>query len=273
MAMGMRARWLAASSCLALLALLAACVAEGPGDLCRQAADHLEACTGVEDPTAGGAACGGEAVRFAEQVLTTSCDELQGDGKTDALSSPLGTAVCVALAIPLFMTGVEDGGACCFGYNCAGANTCRAFTCQPKSALGGPCVHGLHCESDLVCVNRRCAPPRQEGETCGAPGACAAGLVCAPAGRCVAPRPLGADCGRADQVCDALLLCDPATGTCQEPPASGAACDRAEPFPCQFNETCWDGRCELRHGTGAPCADMFDCKFGLFCNDGACGPM
>ncbi len=285
------------SLALALSLAATACAGgvEPPDSVCRQAADHLTACTGSS--VAPAASCEGEAELFAQQALTTSCDALGQRAKTDALSNPISMAACLALGIPLFVTGGAEDEACCFDHNCGSGLSCRKHTCQPRAAAGSACERNAHCKSGLACVFGKCAMPRAKGQSCQDPGDCVAGLTCGPKKTCATPGATGASCSENSHCADRCIAGRCAAGSgeggacdsgddfdcelglvcvksqCAPRPASGGACDASSPFQCEMDETCWEGRCEARHAKSEACSTMHDCVFGLFCIQGVCAEL
>jgi hypothetical protein len=284
---------------LVCCSLLLACAGQGDPDVCTLAEEHVSQCSGSVLPAGPAASCSGDAAQLAQQVLNSSCDSLSGNaGKSDALSDPDSMAICIALAIPLFLTDVPEDGLCCFSYNCEGGQdlTCRKHRCRKQSGANGGCERNGHCDGDLRCVFGSCGAARQLNETC-EEGDCEHGLICGPAGTCQPPGATNATCtenwdcsdrciagacaprsdkgGACDQGddmdCTFGLVC--INSSCEDKPSSGGACDPASPFQCGHDETCWNGACEPLHEKDQPCKKMFDCQFGLFCQNDVCGEL
>jgi hypothetical protein len=279
---------------LAVSLLLAACSGASDDDaICAAASEHVAACVG-EAVAPLSASCEGDVAR---QLLATPCDELTSrdsdGGKSDAQSNGGAFAVCVGLAVPIFVTGEQEGALCCFDYNCEGALVCRSAVCRKKSPRGGACVRVNHCQRGLGCFNETCQPPRTAGQTCDKDDACASDLICGADGKCVAPAQAGTTCTRdaecdsgrchlekcanevrEGQVCNDTNVCRIGLactdGRCADRPASGGACYRDQFSDCNSGETCWEGTCEPQHQVGEACESMFDCEFGLFCRSAKC---
>src|SRR5688572_26948522 len=120
----------------AALVLIAGCGAPsgGSSSACNEAAAYLASCEGGSPAAVG--SCDNVQAAAAESVMSQSCEALtSGESKSDAAD-----AICIALVIPLFVTGIQPGGMCCYGYQCAGSgNTCIDHRCGPRRAAGGAC--------------------------------------------------------------------------------------------------------------------------------------
>jgi hypothetical protein len=280
----------------AVLALMVTVGCTGlPADesICDQAAEHLGACLGQSVAVAE--SCDVEAAALAERALSTSCDQMvAADAKADGQSGGIATTACIALAVPIFAHGLDEGAACCFDYNCEGALVCHKFTCKAKQPVGGACERENHCQGDLGCNFDKCIVKLGEGKACDRHAACAGELVCAPDDRCRPALADGASCdddgqcasatchrgrcataGQVGAACDSQAPCDDflqcVEGRCASTASSGGACNDESFFACPSDETCWQGRCEPRHPAGGRCLDIFDCAFPLFCTGGICG--
>ena len=189
----------------------------------------------------------------------------------------------------------EDGNACTGGDTCkntvcqagplvacSDGNDCTDDSCDP--AIGcvfknntTKCNDGVACTKTDVCTGGAClgtpyacpAPDAcHEPGTCNGDGtcsyaaktdgtACNDGNLCTQKDTCKAGVCTGADpvaCTAQDQ-CHAIGLCDPATGTCTNPPKSDATpCD--DGVKCTIKDACSAGVCT---GVANPCEDGNTC--------------
>jgi MYXO-CTERM domain-containing protein len=208
---------------------------------------------GQGDPCGTGAEC---ASGFC--VDGVCCDTACGGGATDdcqACSTTAGAAqdgTCCP---------VGDGALCQDGDACTQTDTCQGGLCvggNPVSCLASdPCHAAGTCDPTTgLCPN----PTKPDGSVCSDGNACTQLDMCQ-AGACVA--------GAAVQCpvpgpCHDLGACDPASGTCSNPPKTdGAACDDGD--ACTQADTCQAGACT--GGAPVTCAASDECH-----DPGLCEP-
>jgi cysteine-rich repeat protein len=170
----------------------------------------------------------------------------------------------------------EDDGNACTTDECAGV-----ITTHPPVPTGTPCGAGLQCDGmgdcvtctvaadcgvpanpclDATCVGGACGTvPKADGTACDDGSACTQSDTCV-AGACTGSSPVV--CTAQDQCHDAGT-CNPADGTCDNPPkADGAACDDGN--GCTQSDTCQSGTCAA--GSPITCMALDQCHVAGTCN-------
>jgi hypothetical protein len=132
-----------------------------------------------------------------------------------------------------------DGSACEDGDLCTALETCQAGACVGGSAV--TCTPLDDCHDAGVCnpATGACSnPDKADGTACDDASACTQNDACQ-SGVCVGSPAVV--CTALDQ-CHGAGVCDPATGTCSNPPAAdGTPCDDAD--LCTQTDTCQAGAC------------------------------
>jgi hypothetical protein len=160
--------------------------------------------------------------------------------------------------------------------------------------VGVACQANQECRAGLYCAGQAGARVCTEPQALDAGSPCDEGHQCAGGGTCLGARPdggegyclprndLGGDCrlvlpdggipnyqdGGArfrDDLCRALLYCDPGTRTCAERAGLGAHCDLGGGEP-----SCLVGDCSPSSGTCVFIGDGLPCTRGVDCESGAC---
>jgi subtilisin family serine protease len=206
-----------------------------------------------------GGVCGNGKVEAAEQ-----CD----DGNQSAADCC--TALCKV---------ANNGASCDDGSKCTSGDTCQAGTCTGSPVVCSP-IDACHDAGTCNPATGVCSTAaKANGASCDDGSACTAGETCQ-AGICGGGTPVV--CAALDSCHDAGV-CNPANGTCSNPPkANGTACSDGN--ACTQSDTCQGGTC-----TGAspvvcsaldPCHDVGTCNpsngtcsnpaktDGTACNDG-----
>jgi cysteine-rich repeat protein len=201
-----------------------------------------------DDGNTGGGDCCSSSCQFetagsacaADSNLCTN-DVCNGAG---ACTHPNNTAPC-------------DDGLFCTVSDVCGGGTCHG-TARDCSAAGNACNLGVCDEASDQCV----AQPKPNGTTCSDGNACTQTDTCQ-GGTCT-----GANlvvCTAQDQ-CHIAGTCNPANGTCSNPPApNGTGCSDGN--ACTQTDTCLSGTC-----TGANpvvCSALDQCHVAGTCNPGS----
>lgn len=188
------------------------------------------------------------------------------------------------------------------GFHTGDDNPC-ADMFQGTVAAGGACTLDLECESltafceptdpqcdpDTACCPGTCVdegggelPDVAIGGTCGDnTGPCVANSYCsfpddvAPTGTCKALITTeGAACDSSFASCSGTMICDLLFAdppTCQQPAASGAACDEMDLIPCiDSRDHCSAGTCTPNVDVGGACPLGFECVGFATCVAGTC---
>lgn len=152
------------------------------------------------------------------------------------------------------------------GTSCNDDNTCTSGdTCQAGVCTGGKAIV---CTTDNPCLTASCDPaggcftsPKPQGVSCSDDNPCNGDEVCDGSGGCVAGTPIL--CVASDQ-CHDVGVCDPATGTCTNPPIKdGTDCSTGN--LCVTGEICRAGVCTGGTETVCSASDV--------CHDaGTCDP-
>jgi hypothetical protein len=150
----------------------------------------------------------------------------------------------------------------CSASDCVEGAFCDASeTCAALLPAGRPCAVDDWCSYGLSCVDDVCVDSANRGDACAAGTECHdLGDRCDGAMRCVARSGLGGGCGDAgfDGVfdCQAPLVCDTASRTCEDPPTIGQPCQTS----CAAGAFCNAGRtCEAPRVNGMPCQVNPEC--------------
>jgi hypothetical protein len=181
---------------------------------------------------------------------------------------------------------VELGESCTIHEDCSGAAFCDKGmlatcpgTCVALQGEGASCLDSddSQCEDGLVCPSSQtdrateCGPLGLLDDACGVAGmpSCAPGFLCDDTtSKCVTLESRyfvveGEACTRPDSLCQPGLVCESVAsqseGVCRATVESGAACKRAEPSQCPYNQYCdaedpgEEGACVDRPTDGEPC--------------------
>ena len=210
------------------------------------------------------------------KVNGSSCDDGNACTKTDTCQtgSCIGSnpVLCSALD-PCHVAGTcnpatgvcsnpakANGTACNDGNACTLIDTCQAGTCAGTSPV--VCAAPAPCHAAGTCnpATGACSNPLQpDGTICSGGNLCTKTATCL-AGMCKAATPVV--CTALD-ACHELGTCDPATGTCSNPPkANGASCSTGN--LCIQGQVCTAGSCV--GGTPAAIDD------GIACTIDTCDP-
>ena len=162
----------------------------------------------------------------------TPCDDGDVCTQTDTCQA----GVCVG-ANP-----VANGTPCDDGYVCTLNDTCQAGVCVSGALVadGTACDDGNACTQTDTCQAGLCVSgtPAADGAACDDGDACTQTDTCQ-AGVCTGANPV--TCAATDQ-CHTAGTCNPATGTCSNPPAAdGTACSDGN--ACTQTDTCQAGVC------------------------------
>jgi cysteine-rich repeat protein len=132
-----------------------------------------------------------------------------------------------------------DGSACSDGNSCTQIDSCQSGVCQGASEV--TCLAMDECHAPGVCDpgTGTCShPPSPDGTACSDSNACTRTDSCV-GGVCQGTNPVV--CTAADQ-CHSAGVCDPARGTCSNPPkADGTACSDGN--LCTQTDVCLAGSC------------------------------
>jgi cysteine-rich repeat protein len=220
-----------------------------------------------------GGVCGNGKVEAAEQ-----CD----DGNQAAADCC--TSLCKV---------ATNGTSCDDGSKCTSGDTCQAGTCTGTQVVCSP-IDACHDAGSCNPATGACSTPaKANGASCNDGNACTQGETCQ-AGSCGGGAPVV--CAALDQ-CHDVGTCNPANGTCSNPPkANGTACNDgnactqsdtcqsgtctgANPVTCTALDQCHDvGTCNPANGTcsnpaksdGAACNDGNACTQSDSCQSGTC---
>jgi len=191
-----------------------------------------------------------------------------------------------------------DNGAQCFSHDACESGKCFEYTCKEINGEMGECIQEGDCQEGLFCrplpastgLQGICQRPSPSGEECGYTVKCSGNQACKgyytrvgggwTEGVCTAaPVDVGAACSPiadtyddGDTGCFRDLSCNPTTSTCEEAPATGAAC--AMPGNrCGLDSYCDDQsicRLKKKHGevatAGKECFHYFN-QFAMACED------
>ncbi len=233
------------------------------------------ACT-QQDSCQAGVCVGASPVQCAAQ------DQCHAAGTCDTA-----TGVCSNPAMP-------DGSSCDDGSACTQSDSCQAGACVGSSPVVCSAQDQCHDVGSCNPGTGTCSnPAKPDGMSCSDGSACTQPDICQ-AGACVGANPVV--CGPLDQ-CHEAGSCNPATGTCSNPPAvdgttctDGNACTQtdvcisgtcsgANPVQCAALDQCHDpGTCDAGTGVcsnpakpnGASCSDGSACTQTDSCQAGAC---
>ena len=195
-------------------------IATCPADATRPngtTCDDGSACTTADRCTAG--VCGGTS------LVCTASDQCHAAG------------VCNPATGTCSNPPVADGTTCSDGSACTTADRCTAGACAGTPLV---CTAADTCHAAGVCnpATGACSnPPVADGTSC------SDGSPCTTADRCTAGACAGTPlvCTAAD-TCHAAGVCNPATGTCSNPPvADGTTCSDGN--ACTAAESCQAGAC------------------------------
>jgi hypothetical protein len=191
-------------------------------------------------------------------------------------------------------TNAPNGTACSDSNGCTQTDTCQAGACVGGNPV--VCAPSDQCHAAGTCnpATGTCSnPARPDGTACGDGNACTQTDTCQ-AGTCVGGNPVV--CTASDQ-CHVAGTCNPASGTCSNPPAEdgtpcaddnactqvdaclAGACVGGDPVICTPSDQCRAaGTCDPGTGVcsdppagdGTPCADGNACTQADVCLAGAC---
>jgi hypothetical protein len=222
----------------------------------------VDVCDVAEQCDGQNAACPADG--FKESTFV--CREAEEDCDVDEQCTGSGPACPPDLFAPATIRCRSRNGVCDVAENCSGTGPeCPPDDFAPTSAVCRPsinegCDPAEHCTGD----DRDCPDNtrRPDGEPCNDANACTREDFCQN-GVCEGENPVV--CQAIDQ-CHEAGTCNPATGRCSTPPASGDCNDGSM---CTVADTCRDGVC-----TGVPvpgcCRDHGDCDDGIACTDDRC---
>jgi hypothetical protein len=171
--------------------------------------------------------CGNGSCRGSEPIVCTALDDCHDAGTCNPATGDCSTPA------------KADGAACSDGDACTQTDTCQAGTCAGSDPVVCTVLDQCHnagaCDSATgTCSN----PPKGDGAACSDGNACTRTDTCQ-AGTCAGSDPVV--CTALDQ-CHNSGACDPATGTCSDPPkADGTACVDGD--ACTQTDTCQAGTC------------------------------
>ena len=206
------------------------------------ACDDGNACTQA-DTCHRGVCTGGD------PVACTAADQCHVAGTCDPT-----TGRCTEPAKP-------DGTHCDDGNACTRTDTCQAGVCSGTSAV--TCSPSDACHDAGTCdpATGLCSNPNKpDGSVCNDGNGCTRTDTCQ-GGSCVGSNPVAC---LASDPCHTAGICDPATGTCSDPPKqNGASCDDGN--PCTRTDSCQSGTCTGTNPVVCTAADA--------CHDaGTCNP-
>ena len=206
------------------------------------ACDDGNACTQA-DTCHRGVCTGGD------PVACTAADQCHVAGTCDPT-----TGRCTEPAKP-------DGTHCDDGNACTRTDTCQAGVCSGTSAV--TCSPSDACHDAGTCdpATGLCSNPNKpDGSVCNDGNGCTRTDTCQ-GGSCVGSNPVAC---LASDPCHTAGICDPATGTCSDPPKqNGASCDDGN--PCTRTDSCQSGTCTGTNPVVCSAADA--------CHDaGTCNP-
>jgi hypothetical protein len=260
--------------------LLALSGCQDQSDSCARAEAHVARC-GITMPESGGS-CDAASAQAADEIMAKDC---------------------YVLANPATKGDTPQGGSCLFDWECASADSCQWFSCQPRRTLGKPCLRDGHCREGNICYESKCSAERTVGQgcyadsdcegnnvcrdrvqsfkkkgTCGAASAtgaacttsydCAIGQICTPSQTCDAPLADGTTC-EANEQCDYTCI----AGVCRSFSQAGDACDAGDSSDCDFLN-CVNGKCQAAAAAGGACEHPFDCATNdLTCWNSQCEPV
>jgi len=153
-----------------------------------------------------------------------------------------------------------DGASCNDGNACTQTDTCQAGVCSGANPV--VCAAPDQCHDAGTCnpsTGQCIYPSKANGTACNDNDACTQTDTCQN-GTCVGGNPVV--CTASDQ-CHSVGSCNPATGTCSNPPkANGTTCNDGN--ACITGETCQSGSCT--GGSPVVCTALDQCHTAGVCN-------
>ncbi len=153
-----------------------------------------------------------------------------------------------------------DGAACNDGDACTTVDVCSGGVCVGGSPVTCMAIDQCHRAGTCNSSTGLCSTPlRPDGATCDDADACTSGDACM-AGVCTGSSTV--TCTASDQ-CHGVGTCDPATGTCDDPPlADGTSCNDSD--ACTTVDACVAGVCT--GGSPVTCMAVDQCHRAGTCN-------
>src|SRR5947208_2963251 len=237
------------------------------GDQTRTGGDSGENCVNIKPNCADATACDDRNPCTADYCVLGSCGHAPIAGCklcTTAADCDDGNA-CTTPA-------QADGTPCTDGYACTQTDICAAGVCVGTNPV--VCTASDQCHTAGACnpATGTCSnPTKVDGTPCTDGNACTQTDTCA-AGSCVGTNPVV--CTASDQ-CHTAGTCDPATGTCSNPPIAGCkfcstATDCDDQNACTY-DTCVSGVCSNAPIAGCTlCATVADCAAPNACQPARC---